>query len=107
MNLTVILSVLTDLVLLMNIWFLYRKVKAVRDENKNVIRKAKALMTTNDMAFTNLSNRISDLENGVIPDYEAAKQAKEAVNDFSKGITNLLGFDPYEALHKNDIKDET
>ena len=44
------------------------------------------------------AERIEKLEKGITPDYEAAKQAANAVNDFSKGITNILGFDPMEAL---------
>ena len=46
----------------------------------------------------NILDRIGKLEQGITPDYEAAKQAADAVNDFSKGITNILGFDPMEAL---------
>ena len=45
-----------------------------------------------------ITGRVEKLEQGITPDYEAAKQAANAVNDFSKGITNILGFDPMEAL---------
>lgn len=45
-----------------------------------------------------LEERISKLEAGITPDYEQAKAAANAVNDFSKGITNILGFDPMNAI---------
>ena len=42
--------------------------------------------------------RIEKLEKGVVPDFEQAKAAANAVNDFNKGISNILGFDPMTAL---------
>lgn len=45
--------------------------------------------------------RLSDLEGGMIPDYEKAKQAAKAVNDFSAGLQNILSFDPMEALRQS------
>ena len=50
--------------------------------------------------------RLKKLEEGIIPDYEQAKAAADAVNDFSKGITNILGFDPVEALKTDRRKKE-
>ena len=44
--------------------------------------------------------RIGDLEKGVVPDFEKAKAAANAVNDFNAGISGILGFDPHEALKK-------
>lgn len=51
-------------------------------------------------------DRANNLEKGIIPDYEEAKAAANAVNDFSKGITNILGFDPMEALKAERAKKE-
>ena len=45
-----------------------------------------------------LTGRIKALEDGIVPDFEKAKEAANAVNDFNAGITGILGFDPYEAL---------
>lgn len=42
--------------------------------------------------------RIEALENGAVPDYEKAKEAANAVNNFNAGITGILGYDPYSAL---------
>lgn len=44
------------------------------------------------------SRRIEDLEKGIVPDFEKAKAAATAVNDFNAGITSIMGFDPFEAL---------
>lgn len=43
-------------------------------------------------------DRIEALEKGVVPDFEKAKAAANAVNDFNAGITSIMGFDPFEAL---------
>lgn len=75
------------------------EIKRVLDRMNNfggtVAGEAKAY--TNEK-FQECAERIEKLERGIAPDYEAAKQAADAVNDFSKGITNILGFDPMEAL---------
>lgn len=47
-----------------------------------------------------LKKRIADLEKGIVPDFEKAKAAANAVNDFNAGISGILGFDPHEVLKK-------
>lgn len=47
-----------------------------------------------------LVERLDKLEAGVMPDYEAARQAAEAVDEFNQGLSNILGFDPMEAARK-------
>lgn len=42
-------------------------------------------------------NRVSDLEKGVVPEFEEAKAAADAVNDFNRGLSAIMGFDPLEA----------
>lgn len=44
--------------------------------------------------------KIAQLESGTVPDFEKAKEAANAVNDFNAGITGILGFDPIMALKK-------
>jgi hypothetical protein len=51
-----------------------------------------------------LCNRIENLENGIVPDFEEAKQAARAVDDFNKGLSNILGFDPMESLQRERQK---
>lgn len=45
--------------------------------------------------------RIERLEQGVVPDFEEAIRAVNAVNDMNKGIANIFEFDPLEALKKS------
>lgn len=80
----------------------------VRNEKRNQKRNAalinyvdKQYQTVNrnfDAWKKTLIDRIEQLEKGVMPDYEQAKAAADAVNDFNRGISNILGFDPHEAL---------
>lgn len=49
-------------------------------------------------AIAAVTTRIENLEKGVVPDYEKAIAAVSAVNDFNQGISNLLNYDPREAL---------
>ena len=51
-------------------------------------------------------SRIQKLEQGITPDYEQAKAAANAVNDFNRGITNILGFDPVSALKKEQQREQ-
>lgn len=48
--------------------------------------------------------RVERLEKGVVPDFEEAKQAARAVDDFNKGLSNILGFDPMASLQKEREK---
>jgi hypothetical protein len=49
-------------------------------------------------AVSGMCNRVENLEKGIIPDYEKATAAVNAVNDFNQGISNLLNYDPVSAL---------
>lgn len=51
-------------------------------------------------AMAAYEKRVKDLESGIVPDFEKAKAAAEAVNDFNAGISGILGFDPHEVLKK-------
>lgn len=44
--------------------------------------------------------RLRELESGTVANYEKAKEAANALNDFNAGISGILGFDPMEALRK-------
>ena len=51
--------------------------------------------------------RISYLEKGLIPDHEEAKRAVQSLNDFNRGISSIMGFDPYEALKRENQQLQT
>lgn len=44
--------------------------------------------------------KIEALESGTVPDFEKAKEAANAVNDFNAGISGILGFDPMAVIRK-------
>ena len=47
-----------------------------------------------------LKPAVSNLEQGIVPDFEEAKAAAKAVNDFNAGISAIMGYDPMEARRK-------
>lgn len=46
------------------------------------------------------ADRIQKLESGIVPDFEGAKAAVKAVNDFTTGLANIMGYDPMYAARK-------
>lgn len=49
----------------------------------------------------NISIKVDKLEHGIVPDYAEAIAAKEAVDDFNKGLSAIMGFDPIAAVRKS------
>lgn len=45
-----------------------------------------------------LDERLKVLEDGGSPDYEKAKQAARAMDDFHSGISAIMNFDPHQVL---------
>ena len=66
-------------------------------ERRNQKRKAACIHYV-DKTAEMILEKIGALENGVVPDFEKAKEAANAVNNFNAGITGILGFDPYHAI---------
>lgn len=52
-----------------------------------------------------IAARVGNLEKGIVPDFEKAKEAANAVNNFNAGITGILGYDPYTALQAQREKE--
>lgn len=46
------------------------------------------------------ADRLGNLEQGIVPDFEGAKAAVKAVNDFTTGLANIMGYDPMDAARK-------
>ena len=75
----------------------------LREKKRNKERSAAVMRyvdTVSKGAANALEKRIADLEKGIVPDFEKAKAAANAVNDFNAGISGILGFDPHEVLKK-------
>ena len=49
------------------------------------------------LGINGLVDRVSRLEKGMVPDFEAAKAAVKSVNDFNSGLSAILNFDPMAA----------
>ena len=64
-------------------------------------RRRRAQYREEAESLRKLSDRVGVLEQGLAPDYEAAKEAVKSVNDFNRGISGILGFDPMEAVKKS------
>lgn len=73
--------------------------------NARIDKAYVALKAVNDRSKKN-TNRISDLEQGVVPDYESARKAADEFNKFNEGIAGILGFDPLEAMKKSRQEDD-
>ncbi|HBJ17799.1 MAG TPA: hypothetical protein DIT87_00370 [Clostridiales bacterium] len=64
-------------------------------------RRCRARHLEEAESLRKLNDRVGVLEQGLSPDYEAAKEAVKSVNDFNLGISGILGFDPMEAARKS------
>ena len=51
--------------------------------------------------FEKVRREIENLNSGIVPDYNEALAAKEAVDDFNKGLSAIMGFDPIAAVKKS------
>lgn len=87
----------------------------MHDQNLRIDTKAKALTDYIDRVelnvkanaeeklrltcrdITDIVERVSHLEKGMVPDFEAAKAAVKSVNDFNSGLSAILNFDPMAA----------
>lgn len=46
------------------------------------------------------STKIDNLEKGIIPDYQEALAAKNSVDEFNRGLSAIMGYDPMEVARK-------
>lgn len=53
-----------------------------------------------------MKKRLVDLEHGVVPDFEEALAAKNAVDEFSRGLSSILNYDPVEAYRKKQQQEK-
>lgn len=74
--------------------------KRSKERSAALMQYADSVKASVDITLTALSGKVKDLEGGVVPDYEKAKAAADAVNNFNAGISGILGFDPHDVLKK-------
>lgn len=73
---------------------------AVMEGKRNQKRNAAAVEL-----ISRIGKDVEKLRDGVVPNYEQARAAANAVNDFNKGISAILGFDPFVAYQKEKQKE--
>lgn len=81
-----------------------KKVDAVNVRIDKLNNALRIINTKADRSMTSAKEnkvRIERLEQGIVPDFEEALRAVNAVNDMNKGIANIFEFDPLEALKKS------
>lgn len=70
-------------------------------ETKREVCRLRQKLHAMPAAIDALIERIAALENGTIPDFEKAKAAVAAVNDFNTGLASIMGYDPMKAVKKS------
>lgn len=56
--------------------------------------------------ISTIRKRVHDLEGGIVPDYNEALAAKNSVDEFNKGLSAIMGYDPIAAYRKQAEKDK-
>lgn len=54
-----------------------------------------------DKLYNELRTDVKNLMDGVVPDYNEALAAKQAVDNFNLGLSAIMGFDPLDAARKS------
>ena len=63
----------------------------------NVKANAEEKLRLTYLDITDILERVSHLEKGMVPDFEAVTAAVKSVNDFNSGLSAILNFDPMAA----------
>lgn len=50
--------------------------------------------------FEAQSTKVDKLEQGIVPDYQEALAAKNSVDEFNRGLSAIMGYDPMEIARK-------
>ena len=66
------------------------RLERIDKDTCNLSQRAQALSDS----IYGLCEKVGALEKGICPDYEAAKEAAKAVDDFNSGLSAILNFDP-------------
>lgn len=64
------------------------------------LAETQSVLSVAEETIAMLQGKVSALESGTVPDFEKAKEAANAVNDFNAGISGILGFDPMAVIRK-------
>lgn len=82
---------------------LEKKIKATFNYAENLSGEIDEAMSCIDDvrdAANGQAERITALENGVIPNYEEARKAVDSLNDFNKNLNSIMEYDPVASMKK-------
>lgn len=82
--------------------FLIAMLYAMFKLKKQIAFTKKATLDYADNLKAEISARIDNLEKGLSPDYEKAKEAAKNLDTFNETINTIWAYDPYSAIHKKD-----
>ena len=71
-----------------------------RDVKDDLLLQRDKLTKKIDSAVYKLSTKVDKLEQGIIPDYQEALAAKNSVDEFNRGLSAIMGYDPMEVARK-------
>lgn len=76
-----------------------KALESIGEDTRNLGQRVQVLSDS----IHDLCEKVGALEKGICPDYEAAKEAAKAVDDFNSGLSAILNFDPLgEARRKRE-----
>lgn len=108
---TMIMSGLALLAATVSLFLILHEKKRNQKRNADLVNlinaEAKALRKENDWGIElvttkvdNLSTKVDKLEAGIVPDYQEALAAKNSVDEFNRGLSAIMGYDPMEVARK-------
>lgn len=75
--------------------------KSVNDSYTQKFSELRLEIDNRSTKFDELSTKVDRLEKGIVPDYQEALAAKNSVDEFNRGLSAIMGFDPMEAARKS------
>lgn len=79
---------------------LRERIKEIDGSAAGCLNNLASNLADTNSAVQRIADDVEKLKNGIVPDFEAARQAAAATNDFFAGVSNIMGFDPMAAARK-------
>ena len=74
--------------------FVKERLESVNEEREKESAENAHFRKATNSTLNEMFEEIGKLKAGTVPDYEAAKAAANAVNDFNAGLSAIMNFDP-------------
>lgn len=78
--------------------------EALADALERVHAESQSFYKSQGERMNIMTGCMDDLKNGIVPDYEKAKAATRAMNDFNTGIAQIMGYDPMAVIKRERSK---